>query len=232
MALSSFSQNKHQQKAAKTGTAVFGMGCFWKTDAIFGGLPGILSSQTGYAGGNSPAPTYREKGEHIETVQLVFEPAQMGFAELLQHFLGWHQPAKPAWKRGYASAIIAQNDQQYTLAEEALAHWEHQHGQQAQTLLLPFRPFYPAEERHQKYYLRKQPELMETVRPLFFSFEEFVYSTAAARINSFLAGYGSPENMEEALSRLSWPEETKSRLTEKATLLKNGPFPTISCSCS
>lgn len=216
--------NEQPQRPEKAATAVFGMGCFWKADALFGGLPAVLRTQVGYAGGKSAAPTYWKKGEHIETVQVVFDPAQTGFPELLQHFLRWHQPAKPAWKRDYASAIIVQNEQQYALAREVLAGWKQQHRQKPQTLLLPFHPFFPAEKRQQKYYLRKQPALMEEVRPLFFSFEAFARSTAAARLNSFLAGYGDSESMERALSQLNLPEKTKNRLIEKATLRENGSF--------
>ena len=55
-------------------TATFGMGCFWGPDARFGSLPGVIRTRVGYAGGTTPSPTYRQMGDHTETVEIDFDP--------------------------------------------------------------------------------------------------------------------------------------------------------------
>ncbi|MFO8023683.1 peptide-methionine (S)-S-oxide reductase MsrA [Thiohalophilus sp.] len=76
--------------------AMFGMGCFWGAERGFWQLPGVYSTAVGYAGGYTPNPTYREVCSgmtgHNEVVRVVFDPQQISYAQLLQHFWESHDP--------------------------------------------------------------------------------------------------------------------------------------------
>ncbi|EMR03352.1 peptide-methionine (S)-S-oxide reductase [Cesiribacter andamanensis] len=107
--------------AAATETATFALGCFWKPDALFGLQQGVVRTRVGYAGGSSPAPTYRSLGNHIESLQLEHDPQQIGYEQLLDFFFSWHTPTRPPYKRQYASAIFYHTPAQH---QQALAKKE------------------------------------------------------------------------------------------------------------
>ena len=79
-------------------TAVFGMGCFWGVERVFWKLPGVWVTAAGYAGGVTPNPTYQEvcggKTNHAEVVQVVFNPAEITYDELLKVFWENHDPTQ------------------------------------------------------------------------------------------------------------------------------------------
>jgi len=109
-------------------TAVFGMGCFWGAERIFWRLPGVYSTSVGYAGGVSPNPTYEEVCSggtgHAEVVQVVYDPAKVGYEQLLKAFWENHDPTQ-GMRQGndvgtqYRSAIYATDDEQLRLAERS-----------------------------------------------------------------------------------------------------------------
>lgn len=149
--------------------AVFGMGCFWGVERVFWQLPGVFTTAAGYAGGHTPNPTYREvcSGQtgHTEAVLVVFDPALISYAELLQHFWEGHDPTQ-GMRQGndlgtqYRSAIYTFDAEQQRQAE--LSHEQFQaaldragHGT-ITTEILPAPPFYYAEDYHQQY-LAKNP---------------------------------------------------------------------------
>jgi peptide-methionine (S)-S-oxide reductase len=78
--------------------AVFGLGCFWGAERKFWELPGVHSTAVGYAGGYTPNPTYEEVCSgltgHAEVVQVVFDPAKVGYQELLRVFWESHDPTQ------------------------------------------------------------------------------------------------------------------------------------------
>ena len=79
-------------------TAVFGMGCFWGAERIFWRIPGVYSTSVGYAGGSTPNPTYEEtcsgRTGHAEVVQVVYDPAKVGYETLLKAFWENHDPTQ------------------------------------------------------------------------------------------------------------------------------------------
>src|SRR5580704_11892997 len=79
-------------------TVTFGMGCFWGAEKKFWELPGVFSTQVGYAGGTTPNPTYREVCSggtgHTEVVRVVYDPAKVTFEELLRVFWENHDPTQ------------------------------------------------------------------------------------------------------------------------------------------
>lgn len=144
-------------------TATLGGGCFWCLEAVFRRLRGVEEVRSGYAGGEVPDPTYRQvcRGTtgHAEVVQVGFDPARIGYRELLEVFFAIHDPTTPDRQGAdvgpqYRSIILYHgSDQEKTarglmeeLAEEG--RWD----DPLVTELVPFRKFYPAEEEHHRYY--------------------------------------------------------------------------------
>jgi peptide-methionine (S)-S-oxide reductase len=150
--------------------AMFGMGCFWGAERLFWELPGVYSTAAGYAGGFTPNPTYQEvctgMTGHTEVVCVVFDPARIGYPELLKLFWESHDPTQGMRQGGdvgtqYRSAIYPTDEIQLRQAEESKASYQRAltaagHGRPISTEVLPAPVFYYAEEYHQQY-LAKNP---------------------------------------------------------------------------
>ena len=180
-------------------TASFSMGCFWRPDALFGSIRGVIRTRVGYAGGTTENPTYRDLADHIETVQLNYQPARLSFAELLDIFFSHHKPTGSPWKRQYISAIFYHNQAQKELAIEAKQRASAQFKQDINTAIQPYKDFYAAEDRHQKYKLQRQAFLLAEIGKHYPNFSALVSSTLAARLNGYLYGYGRKEDLEALL---------------------------------
>jgi peptide-methionine (S)-S-oxide reductase len=151
-------------------TVVFGMGCFWGAEKKFWQLPGVYSTQVGYAGGSTPNPTYREvcSGQtgHTEVVRVVFDPAKVSYEDLLRTFWENHDPTQ-GMRQGndvgtqYRSAIYVTDEAQRAAAEASRDAYQAKlkdAGYGAVTTeLAPAGPFYFAEDYHQQY-LAKNPD--------------------------------------------------------------------------
>ena len=103
---------------SKTETATFALGCFWGPDSLFGCTKGVVRTRVGYSGGTLKNPTYENIGDHIETIQLDYDPDQASYERLLWVFWGGHSPQDRAWKRQYMSAVFFHDDEQKRLAYE------------------------------------------------------------------------------------------------------------------
>jgi peptide-methionine (S)-S-oxide reductase len=150
--------------------AMFGMGCFWGAERLFWELPGVYSTAAGYAGGFTPNPTYQEvctgMTGHTEVVRVVFDPARIGYTELLKCFWESHDPTQGMRQGGdvgtqYRSAIYATDDAQLRQAAESKAAYQSALdqaglGRPISSEVLPAPVFYNAEEYHQQY-LAKNP---------------------------------------------------------------------------
>ncbi|HYC66778.1 peptide-methionine (S)-S-oxide reductase MsrA [Brevundimonas sp.] len=150
-------------------TAIFGMGCFWGVERMFWQLPGVWVTAAGYAGGYTPNPTYEEvcSGQtgHAEVVEVVFNPHEIRYAELLKTFWENHDPTQ-GQRQGndvgtqYRSAIYFLNDEQKAEAEASRDAYQaalRTAGRGAVTTeIAPAGPFWYAEDYHQAY-LAKNP---------------------------------------------------------------------------
>src|SRR4030095_22861 len=89
-------EHMDNKNASGTDTATFGNGCFWCTEAIFESLNGVESAVSGYSGGTTPNPDYKEvctgQTGHAEAVQIVFNPGIISYEELLEAFWASHDP--------------------------------------------------------------------------------------------------------------------------------------------
>lgn len=150
--------------------ALFGLGCFWGAERKFWQVPGVISTQVGYAGGHTKNPTYREvcSGQtgHNEVVRVVFDPARVRYAQLLKVFWESHDPTQ-GMRQGndvgtqYRSGVYAYGDAQREAAEasrEAYQKLLREKGFGAITTEVLSAPaFYYAEDYHQQY-LHKNPD--------------------------------------------------------------------------
>ncbi len=149
--------------------AMFGLGCFWGAEKLFWTIPGVYSTQVGYAGGYTPNPTYREVCSgmtgHNEVVRIVFNPNDVAFETLLKIFWEGHDPTQ-GMRQGndvgtqYRSGIYVYNDTQRASAEASKLVYEKALGRKGYsgitTEIVEAPEFYYAEDYHQQY-LAKNP---------------------------------------------------------------------------
>lgn len=195
-----------------TQVAAFALGCFWGPDARFGVVPGVVRTCVGYAGGSTPDPSYHELGDHIETVQVTYDPSVVSYRDLLDRFWHSHNPARQPWKRQYMSALFPQTDEQLETARAAMQHEASRHDDDLGTEIIEDTTFYRAEAYHQKYRLRQHPELRHAFEAMYGDEQQFVDSTAAARVNGYVAGHGTPAQLADDLPRLGLPEDAEATL--------------------
>jgi peptide-methionine (S)-S-oxide reductase len=149
--------------------AVFGMGCFWGAERIFWEAPGVYTTAVGYAGGQTPNPTYEEvcsgRTGHTEAVLVVFDPAQTSYEAMLKLFWEGHDPTQ-GMRQGndvgtqYRSALYTFDDAQAATAAASRELFQTMLGEsghgEISTEIGPAGTFYYAEPHHQQY-LAKNP---------------------------------------------------------------------------
>ena len=112
------------------------------------------------------------------------------------------------------SIVFYHNEEQRQIAISSKEREEARLGRSIVTEIIPFSEFYLAEDYHQKYYLRQEAELLRELRTIYPAIEDFISSTAVARINGYVGGYGIPETLEKELNSLSLSEAGQERLLE------------------
>jgi peptide-methionine (S)-S-oxide reductase len=157
-------------------------------------------------------PTYHSLGDHSESVEIDYDPAAISYQDLLKIFWEGHDPGARSWSTQYKAAIFYHNAEQKRLAEETRKRIETARAIKVRTEILPFSRFYAAEAYHQKYGLRGQKEIMKEFRAIYPSDEELMNSTAAARVNGYLSGLASFEDVQEAVDNLGLPAQVRDRL--------------------
>src|SRR5262249_47787111 len=139
--------------------ATLGGGCFWCLEAVFEQLRGVERVVSGYAGGNTANPTYRQvcTGDtgHAEVVQITFDPAVISYRDLLQLFFAFHDPTTLNRQGAdvgtqYRSVIFHHSDEQKKIAEELIAELTAKRIWPGRivTQVVPLDTFYPAEDYH------------------------------------------------------------------------------------
>jgi peptide methionine sulfoxide reductase msrA/msrB len=150
-----------QKIEAPLETATFGGGCFWCTEAIFQQLRGVLLVESGYSGGNIDNPSYRAVCEgttgHAEVIQVIFDPDEITYKDLLRIHLSTHNPTtlnQQGADKGtqYRSVIFAHNDEQKEIAEGVIEELQDVFDEPIVTEIKPFQVFHKAEDYHQDYY--------------------------------------------------------------------------------
>ncbi|WP_439359965.1 peptide-methionine (S)-S-oxide reductase MsrA [Bradyrhizobium sp. DASA03007] len=149
--------------AATTERAVLAGGCFWGMQQLLRRLPGVVSTRVGYSGGDVKNATYRDHGTHAEALEIVFDPSQTSFRELLEFFFQIHDPTtlnRQGNDRGtsYRSAIFYTTEEQRRVAEDTIADVEASRlwPGKVVTEISPAGDFWEAEPEHQDY-LERHP---------------------------------------------------------------------------
>lgn len=166
--------------------ATFAGGCFWCMEPPFEKMAGVVEVVSGYTGGKNENPTYEEVSSgrtgHVEAIQILFDPAKTGYAELLEEFWKNVDPTDAGGQfvdRGsqYATGIFYHNEEQKRLAEESKKQLEAsgRFKKPVVTEIRPYEKFYAAEDYHQDFY-KKSPLRYKSYK-MFSGREEFIEST-------------------------------------------------------
>lgn len=174
----------------------------------------MLRTRVGYAGGSTENPTYRNLGDHIETVEIDFDPSRTSYEKLLEAFWTGHDAGARPWSRQYLSAIFYRDERQkeaaiLTKEREAIRRKRTIH-----TAIVPFTGFYLAEAYHQKYALRGKQDLMREYEAIYPSLEGLLASTAVTKVNGYAGGYGNCETLLTELDGLGLSPEGRRRLAD------------------
>ncbi|UWU73541.1 peptide-methionine (S)-S-oxide reductase MsrA [Bradyrhizobium huanghuaihaiense] len=144
--------------AATTERAILAGGCFWGMQQLVRRLPGVVSTQVGYSGGDVKNATYSNHGKHAEAIEITFDPGQTSFRDLLEFFFQIHDPTTPNRQgndRGasYRSAIFYTSEEQRRVAEDTIADVEASGlwPDKVVTEVSPAGDFWVAEPEHQDY---------------------------------------------------------------------------------
>jgi len=159
--------DKKMNATNKTELATFGGGCFWCMEAVFERLDGVKAVISGYAGGTTENPGYKEVcgggTGHAEVIQVEFDPQRITYDKLLATFWEAHDPTtlnRQGADSGtqYRSIILYHNDGQRQVAEKSKEQAQWRFPRPIVTEIVPLTKFYKAEEYHQDYF-RKNPNV-------------------------------------------------------------------------
>lgn len=196
-----------------TRKAYFAMGCFWGSESMLGSLPGVLGTRVGFSGGTAPDPSYSNIGDHVETVEVTYDPQKVTYQQLLDHFWAHHNArAKPIFRQ-YASAIFCETPQEETEAKAERASLQEKGGtDKLLTAILPFKAFYPASDNHQKYYLQQDKALFKALQEQHLALN----SVLATKLNSVAGADGDRAQLARSLSELGLEPEVQAELFRRA----------------
>ena len=157
--------------------AILAGGCFWCTEAVFRDVIGVSNVESGYIGGTTANPTYKQVcgGEtgHAEAIRVTYDPAVISYAEILDVFLGTHDPTQLNRQGNdigtqYRSAIFPLDDAQRAEAAAAIARANEERGGKVVTTIEGPATWYPAEDYHQEYWEgegQRNPYCMAVIPP-------------------------------------------------------------------
>jgi peptide-methionine (S)-S-oxide reductase len=141
-------------------TAIFAAGCFWGVEAAFRQIPGVIDAISGYTGGTTEHPTYRDvcghHTGHAEAVEVSFDPSRVSYEQLLHAFWSIHDPTQvnrqgPDVGDQYRSAIFTHSPEQMRAANASRDAEQAKYRQSIATQIVEAPAFWPAEEYHQRY---------------------------------------------------------------------------------
>ena len=136
-------------------------GCFWCTEAVFRDVIGVNEVESGYIGGETADPTYKEvcsgSTGHAEAIRVTYDPSVIAQEDILDIFMGTHDPSQLNRQGNdvgtqYRSAIFPDGEDQRAAAEAAIERWNAEHDKTAATTIEDADNWYPAEDYHQEYW--------------------------------------------------------------------------------
>lgn len=146
--------------------ATFGAGCFWGVELEFQNTPGVISTSVGYTGGKTQNPTYKDvcysNTDHVEVVQVEFDPEKVSYEALVRQFFGLHDPTQgnrqgPDTGVQYRSVVFTHSPEQAEIAtrikDELSASGKFR--RPITTTIEPAPTYWPAEDYHQSYLAKR-----------------------------------------------------------------------------
>ncbi len=161
-------------------------------------MDGVLETTVGYAGGTTIDPDYQNIGDHMESVRVRYDPAVISYEQLLDFFWAEHDHTARPWSRQYMNAVLYSRPEQ---KQTALGSASRLKGT-VRTEIMELDRFYPAENHHQKFYLQRHSLIFQEFRDMYPHSRELWASTAAARVNGVLGGFGSRERLKQIIPLL------------------------------
>ena len=174
-------------------------------------MDGVFETIVGYCGGRTRNPSYHRIGDHMEGIQVRYDPLVLSYDQLLEIFWSEHDYSRQPLSRQYMNAVFVHNQKQ----KEAVLQSMGKLPGKVETEVNEFAGFYRAEDYHQKFYLQRYPEVKRDFLDIYPDFREFTSSTAAARVNGFLGGYGSRSDLEKIIPDLGLSTGTIELLRSK-----------------
>jgi len=171
-----------------------------------------VRTRVGYAGGTSPHPTYRNLGDHTESLQVDYDPSQIPYTELLKVFWASHDGCRSGGSTQYTSILFVHDAAQRLEAEASRDAESERRGRKIRTPIRDAGAFHVAEDYHQKYRLRGNAALRKAFQALTPDDAALRDSTVAARVNGWLAGYGTAAEYRAVRDRLGLPAQALERL--------------------
>ncbi|KMT09539.1 hypothetical protein BVRB_6g130010 [Beta vulgaris subsp. vulgaris] len=172
-------------------TAIFALGSFWRSEAVFGCLNGVVRTTVGYSGGTKLNPEFRSLADHAESVQIEYDPRVLSFRQLLEVFWSSHD-SRQVFGQGpdvgdqYRSIIFTNGTSESRLATITKEREQTKSKSSiVTTQIQPLGTFYPAEPEHQKFELKRNPFLLHLIGNL--PEEELQKSSLVAKLNSYAA---------------------------------------------
>ena len=175
----------------------------------------MMATRVGYTGGEKENPSYYSLGNHSEAVQIDFLPAVVSYEALLNVFWESHDPAGVWRSRQYMTAVFTHDEEQEAAARASKRRLAAEMAEAIDTRILPLTRFYPAEDYHQKYMLRQNPPFANVYLAIYPETEELIQSTAAARVNGYLAGYGGCEPLKGEVGWLGLTPRLEEQLLKR-----------------
>lgn len=174
----------------------------------------MLATRTGYAGGSVREPRYHLVADHLEAVEVTYDPAHLAYEELLAVFWASHPTAgAPGPSRTREAALYA-DEEQRRLALASRRAVARRTGERVSSAVRPLIRFWPAEPMHQKSHLQRlAPGLVAELAPRFGGTDALLASRAAARLNAWLGGFADEVALRDAAGELGLdPVELRRRL--------------------
>ena len=158
--------SQHSRDNGIVEKATFGAGCFWGVEATFRELNGVIDAVSGYEGGNTSNPTYKDvctdRTGHVEVVEVTFDPEKITYTELLDTFWGAHDPTQvnrqgPDYGTQYRSVIFFHSPEQKQIADESKRQLQAsgKFKKPIATAIEKAQTFYRAEDYHQQYLAKR-----------------------------------------------------------------------------
>jgi len=201
---------EENKRDSKTELATFALGWFWDPEATYGCAKGVIRTKVGYTGGTTINPDYGNIGDHTETVQIEYDPSKTTYEKLLQLFWDNHSPTYKSSLQ-YKSGIWFHNKEQEIAALKSKEFEETKTKKKMYTVIEPASIFTNAEGYHQKFKLTRHTEITDALQ---LSEDEMIESSVASRLNGYLGGNGTVEDLMQEIGSFGLPSTCKEYLID------------------